>query len=396
MRVLHVIPGVARRYGGPSTGIGPLVAALNRLPGVTAEIAATDADGPGGRLAPAAAPAGVTTHLFRRDLSERWKFSAGLWRWVRRHAADYDVVHTHAVWSFAPAAAAAAARRAGVPYVVRPAGMLSEYTWGRRAGAKRLYWALLEKRTVRGAAGFHATSRGEAREIEAVRPGARVVVAPNGVEAAAWATPPDPDALRRRCGPAAGGRPILLFLSRLHPKKGLTDLLLPALAGLPADAFLAVAGGPDDHAPGYEAAVRAAVDRLGLAGRVALLGPVEGAARWGLFDGAAAFVLPSRSENFGIVVAEAMARGCPVVVTDGVQAADHVLAAGAGRVVPFAVEPLAAALDAVLAAPGAAGEAGRRYAADHFTWDRVAAAVRGLYDECVGPAAAARGNESGV
>jgi glycosyltransferase involved in cell wall biosynthesis len=386
MRVLHVIPSVARRYGGPSTGIGPLVTALNRLPGVAAEVAATDADGPNGRLAPADTPPGITTHLFRRDFSERWKFSAGLWRWVHRYAAEYDLIHTHAMWSFAPAAAAAAARRARVPYLIRPAGMLSSYTWGRQAVAKRAYWALVERQNVAGAAGFHATSQDEAREIKAVRPGASVVVTPNGVEDAAWTTPPDPDALRRRCGPAAGDRAIILFLSRLHPKKGLTDLLLPALARLPADAFLAIAGGQDSHAPAYEAEVRTTIDRFGLGNRVALLGPVEGPARLALLDGAAAFALPSHSENFGIVVAEAMARGCPVVVTDRVQAADHVTAAGAGRVVPPAVEPLAAVLDAILSDPvgrAAFGRAGRAYAAAHFTWDRVAANVRRLYDDCL-------------
>jgi glycosyltransferase involved in cell wall biosynthesis len=353
---------------------------------VVAEVAATDADGPGGWLAPTDVPRRITTHLFRRDFSERWKFSAGLWRWLQRHVAEYDLIHTHAMWSFATAAAAAAARRAGVPYLIRPAGMLSSYTWGRRAIAKRAYWALVERRNVVGAAGFHATSRDEAREIEAVRPNARMVVTPNGVEDAAWTTPRNPDALRRRCGPAAWDRPIILFLSRLHPKKGLADLLLPSVARLPADAFLAIAGGPDDHAPAYEAEVRATVDRLGLNKRVALLGPVEGISRWELFDGAAAFALPSHSENFGIVVAEAMARGCPVVVTDGVQSAEHVTAAGAGRVVPPAVDPLAAALDAVLSDPVARvtlGEAGRHYAAEHFSWDRVAAAVRRLYDDCL-------------
>jgi glycosyltransferase involved in cell wall biosynthesis len=386
MRILHVIPGVARRYGGPSTGIGPLVAALNQLPDTTAEIATTDADGPGGRLDPTETPAGVTTHLFRRDCSERWKFSSGLARWLFRHAAVYDVIHTHAIWSFAPTVAAAAARRVGIPYIIRPAGMLSGYTWGRRAFTKRAYWSLIEKRTIRRAAGFHATSPEEAREILAVHPAARVVVAPNGVENSAWTTPPQPDTLRPCCGPTVGDRPIILFLSRLHPKKGITDLLLPALARLSTDAFLAIAGGPDDHADGYDAEVRATIDRLGLMNRVALLGPVEGSTRWELYDGADVFVLPSRSENFGIVVAEAMARGCPVIVTDGVQAADHVLAAGAGRVVPFAVEPLVAALNEVLSDPSAQdamGKSGQVYAAQHFNWDRVAETVRGLYDECV-------------
>jgi glycosyltransferase involved in cell wall biosynthesis len=361
--------------------------ALNRLAGVTAEVATTDADGPGGRIDPKGMPPGVGTHLFPRSFSEQWKFSPGLRRWLGRHAGDYDLLHVHAVWSFATAAAGAAARRAGVPYVVRPAGMLSAYTWGRGGWKKRLYWSLFERKTVFGAAGFHATSTGEAAEIEAVRPGARTFVIPNAVGPGAWSVPSDPEALRNRCGPAAGGRPILLFLSRLHPKKGLTDLLLPALARLRPDAVLAIAGGPDPHAPGYEKEVRRAIDQLGLRDRVVLLGPVTPADRWGLFDGAAAFVLPSHAENFGIAVAEAMARGCPVVVSDRVQACEHVTAAGVGRVVPPDVAPLADALEAVLAEPSARtrmGEAGRRYAAAQFDWNRVAVRLLAMYRECAG------------
>lgn len=386
MRVLHVIPGIARRYGGPSTAIGPMCAALNRLPGISTEIATTDADGPGGRIDSDALAADVATHVFRRTASESWKFSGGLWKWLRQHAGDYNLIHVHALWSFAAAAAGAAARRARVPYIVRPAGMLSEYTWGRRAWKKRLYWALVERKTAFGAAGFHATSRAEAKEIEAARAGAKTFVIPQAVDAAAWTTPADPTALRRRLGALAADRPILLFLSRLHPKKGVTDLLLPALAQIKSDACLAIVGGPDSHAAGYEREIRQSIERLGLASRVGLLGPVAPEDRWALFDGAAAFVLPSHSENFGTVVTEAMARGCPVVVSDAVQAAEHVTAAGAGVVVPRAVEALAGALDELLTTPSLRaqlGEAGMRYTAARLTWDVVAKEILAMYQSCL-------------
>jgi glycosyltransferase involved in cell wall biosynthesis len=386
MRVLHVIPAIAPRYGGPSTAVGPLCAALNRLPSLEAEIATTDADGRGGRLGGEQLPPGVKTHLFRRTFSEQWKFSAGLWQWLRRHVRDYDLLHLHAVWSFATAAAGAAARRAGTPYVIRPAGMLSEYTWARGAWKKRLYWHLLERRTLRGAAAFHATSTTEAQEIQAACPGARTFVLPNGVEAAAWETETDPQALRRRCGAAAGRRPIVLFLSRLHPKKGLTDLLLPAFARLRGDFFLALAGGPDPHAAGYEQEVRAAIQRFGLADRAALLGSITAAERWQLFDGAALFVLPSHAENFGIVVAEAMARGTPVVVTDAVQCSEHVRAAEAGRVVPRDVAVLARTLEELLVRPqacAALGDSGRHYARAQFRWERIALELQEAYRACL-------------
>lgn len=386
LHVLHVIPGIAPRYGGPSAVIGPMVAALNHLPDVVAEVATTDADGPGGRIDPRVLPAEVSTHLFHRTFSERWKFSNDLWRWLRRHAADYDILHIHSLWSFASAAAARAARRAGVPYVVRPAGMLSPYTFGRGTWSKNLYWGMAERATVQGAAAFHVTSEEEAAEVRAVRPDAKTFVIPNGVDDAAWNIRVDRDRLRSQCDLNAGGRSILLFLSRIHPKKGIIDLLLPAVARMKSDAFLALAGGPDPHAPGYHDEVTAAIARLGLGERVRLLGPVAASDRWYLFDGADAFVLPSRSENFGVVVAEAMARGCPVVVTEGVHAKCHVREAGAGKVVPFDQEELAQTLDAVLADASARdimGAQGREYVRERLDWESIARSLVECYTECL-------------
>lgn len=387
MRVLHVIPGIAPRYGGPSTAILPMTEALNRLPGISAEIATTDADGAGARLFPGSLPPTATPlHLFRRDFSERWKFSAGLWRWLARHAGEYDLLHVHALWSFSTLAACAAGRRRGVPIVLRPCGMLSRYTWGRSAWTKRLYWAAIERRNLSSVCCFHVTSRDEARELACLGWPAAAAIIPQGVNVAAWQVEPQPNALRERCKGRAVERPIILFLSRLHPKKGILDFLLPAFACLKTDAFLAIAGGVDGHAPGHELEIRATVERLGLSDRVALLGAVAPQERWSLFDGAALFVLPSRSENFGMVVTEAMARGLPVVVSQEVQAAEHVTAAGAGRVVPLQVGALAASMDELLGDPAVCltlGERGRKYVRDNLTWERVAGAISGMYRSCL-------------
>jgi glycosyltransferase involved in cell wall biosynthesis len=389
MRVLHVIPGIAPRYGGPSMAIVPMCAALNRLPGMQVEIAATDADGAGRSIDPKDLPAcSVPLHLFRRDFSEQWKFSRGLAGWLWQYARDYDLLHVHALWSFSTAAACAAARRHGVPVVVRPCGMLSPYTWERGAWKKRLYWLAVERRNLAGARWVHVTSPAEAREVDALRLPSRVhpVVIPQGIDEGAWQAEVRPEYLRKRCGGRAGDRPIVLFLSRLHPKKGIVDYLLPAFARLGTDAFLAIAGGADEHEPGYEGEVRAAVDRLGLSERVALLGPVKADERWWLFDGAAAFVLPSHSENFGIVVTEAMARGVPVIVSDAVQASDHVLQAAAGRVVPLDVGAVVSALDGVLNGTTdrpEMGERGRRYVREHLGWEAIAGRIARSYELCL-------------
>jgi glycosyltransferase involved in cell wall biosynthesis len=380
IRVLHVIPSVAPRYGGPSTAVVALCDALNSLKGVSAEIAATDADGPT-RFHPSGWQSNTPLHLFPIDGSERFKRSRALDRWLLDNAPRFDVIHSHSSWNAPVHSAARAARRHRIPLVYRPCGMLSDYTWTRGRLAKWAYWLARERANVQTAAVIHCTSEGEATEVRRYRTvRGRVEVIPNGVEASAWTVPEDPDTLRRRCGPAAHKRPIVLYLSRLHPKKGLTDVLLPALQAMTKDAFLAIVGGEDDHSPGYEKVVRSEVERLGLTGRVALLGPVAGAERWAMFDGADVFALPSHSENFGIVVAEAMARGCPVLVTDGVQAHEHVTRASAGEVVRPDVKEVAIGLDRLLGtAAHETGLRGRAYAQEHFQWDGIAKRIAKVY-----------------
>ena len=386
LKVLHVIPGIAPRYGGPSTVILPMVTALNRLEGVQAEVATTDADGPHGRLTKRDLPTDIPVHIFRRSFSEQWKVSLGLRRWLRQHVHEYDLVHIHAVWSFATAVAARAAERSGVPYIVRPAGMLSDYTWQRHGWKKWPYWNLIEARTIRSATAFHATSNGEADEIRTLRPDARVFVIPNGVDSAAFTQAADADWLRRESGITAGGLPIVLFLSRLHPKKGVVDLLLPALAAMREKCFLVIAGGADPHSPEHAREIPKVIERLILGQRVAILGAISPDDRWKLFDGADAFALPSHAENFGIVVTEAMARGCPVVVTDAVQASEHVIAARAGEVVGRDVAALAGALDRMVSQSELLrryGESGQEYAGQNLRWEQIVPRIRDMYNDCV-------------
>jgi glycosyltransferase involved in cell wall biosynthesis len=217
--------------------------------------------------------------------------------------------------------------------------------------------------------------------------GLRVPVSyiPLGLGSEAWEQPPRPDWLRSRLAGRDRGRPIVLFLSRLHPKKGIADFLLPAFAGLRSDAFLVIAGGEDSSAPGYESLLRSEIARLGLTDRVHLFGPVEPADRWAAYDGAALFVLPSRQENFGLVITEAMARGCPVVVSEHAYACEHLTAAGAGRVVPLSATAHTAAIDELLTAPDLRAEMGRRgkaYVPAHLDWDRIAESIVEMYQEC--------------
>ena len=367
-----------------------MTGALRELGGIDVDIATTDADGPGANLTAADLPmdAGVV-HLFRRDSGESQKYSRGLTQWLNVHARDYDVIQIHSTWNHAIFAARRAARRAGVPYIIRPCGNLSDYTWQKSKWKKRVYWWLRRaENNIRYAAGFHVTSNDERAEVLRLGVTVPVDVIPLGIGNDAWQTPVEPNWLREQC-PQAGNRPLLLFLSRMHPKKGITEFLLPALARMKSDAFLAIVGGEDNHAPGFIRHVHSEIDRLGLGQKVMLLGPVPPQrAGKAAFDGADVFVLPSLSENFGIVVAEAMARGKPVVVTTGVQFAEHVTAASAaGTFIKPGVRELAECLDLWLSNPSrrtVAGESGRQYIQNQFTWQRTAKRLADLYERVSG------------
>lgn len=386
MRILHVIPAIAPRYGGPSIAIRSLCEAQNRLDAIEIEMATTDADGATQRLSEGDVPREYPVHVFPRTWSERWKYSIGLGGWLKENVRRFDLVHVHAIWTYSSRAAAGVARQSGVPYIVRPAGMLSKWSFSHRSALKAVLWQLGERSYVAGAAQFHATSDDEAMDIRQLIPDAKISVISNGVSSDAWSVTTDPRGTKRKLGIPDDGVPTIVMLSRLHPVKGIADILLPALAGLSVPARLVIAGGPDDHAPEYAAEVKQTVDRLRLNERVVFTGTVQSADRWSYLDIADVFVLPSHSENFGIVVAEAMARGKAVVVTNAVQSWTHVQAARAGAVVPVSADGVRAALEDILGDAQKRcqmAEAGREYAKVHFSWNGIANQVSAMYTAAI-------------
>lgn len=346
-----------------------------RASGISIDIATTDADGPNNNFDPSELPDELRgTNVFKRSFSETWKYSSHLNTWLKSNIMSYDIVHIHAVWSFSTQAAARAAVRHNVPFVLRPAGMLSEFSWRNKGLRKQLYWQLIEKKTVETASAFHATSLQEQYDIQAERTDATVHVIPNSIEDMAFEYPPTK--------PPADFPPQILFLSRLHPKKGIIDRLLPAVARLNCQYVLNIVGDEDTHYTGHAEEINTAIAALNLEDRVKLTSGVSGNARWKFFDESCVFVLPSHSENFGIVVAEAMARGCPFVITKEVQAAPLFGQSGAGVVVSTTDE-LAASLQSILASSTdreRQSASGRSFAMNHFSGARVADRIVQMYE----------------
>lgn len=375
MRVLHVIATVASRAGGPSVAIRGMTAALAER-GVEVTVATTDADGADRLAVPLGVPvddAGVTYRYFPRTIRGRYNFSLPLARWIDANVDGFDVVHVHGLWDFASVAGCRLARHHGVPYVVRPAGMLDPWALSIKSWKKLPYYRAVEHPQLRRAFAIHTTAAFEGDAVASLGFADRTRVIPLGVSAPAWVREPRQ---ARDAGPTR-----LVFLSRLHPEKGLL-LLLEAMGTAVergADLRLDVLGDGD---PAYVAEVRARAAPLG--DRVRFFGHVHGEAKWQALAESDVFVLPSSHENFGIAVAEALAAGLPVVVSDQVAIAPEIERAGAGLVVAREREPIAAALMALASDPHRRAVMGRRageLAAGTFSWSECARRLEGLYAE---------------
>lgn len=374
MRALHVVPAVAPRYGGPSEVALRLVASL-REAGVDALLATTDADGEGrlpvetGKIVEYL---GARCILFPRWRGESLKPSVALSRWLRGHAGEFDIVHVHSVFSHPSLAAGRAARRAGVPYFVRPLGQLDEWSLSQHAWRKQAFLALGGRALVERAAALHWTDESEQRRAPRFAAERPSFVAPLGVD----------ERLFEESG--AGEREaVVLFLSRLHQKKNV-EALIDAFASLGEDADgwrLVVAG---DGEKAYVASLRS---RAAATGRpVDFVGWLTGEQKALALRSASLFVLPSMQENFGIVVAEAMAAGTPVAVSEEVALASAVARGEAGWVIPPGQGGLAAVLAEAIHSPAERrrrGDEARSLAADRFRWKAVARALVDEYDRLV-------------
>ena len=349
MKVLHVIPSVGPLRGGPSVMIRTLTRELVKAE-MMVDVATTDDNGPDRLNVVLGQPViddGVTYRYFRRQ-TLFYSFSWPLTRWLSRHVMDYDLVHIHALFSYPSISAAFWAKRYRVPYIVRPLGVLTHWSMrNRRPWLKQVSFKLIERRILSGAAAVHYTSEQEILEAADLGATHRVVLIPNAIE-----TPPDiaknaRGHFRKRY-PELENRPIILFLSRLDPKKGL-DLLLPAFADVVKEhprTALVIAGNGE---PSFVEALKQKATRLGIAREIVWTEFLSGDDKWAALADADIFVLPSYSENFGIAVLESLLCGVPVVISNKVGIHHEISESAAGLVVPCDATPLANAIGILLA-----------------------------------------------
>ncbi|MBW7881349.1 MAG: glycosyltransferase [Caldilineaceae bacterium] len=385
MRILHVIPSVAEVRGGPSRAALEMVAAL-RNGAIDAEIIATNDNGPDLLQVPPAKRIlyqGVPVTFFPRFSPafgpvREYALSQQLTMWLWQHMGDYDIVHVHALFSYASTVAMLLARYKRVPYLTTPHGLLCEWSLQQQARKKQAYWKLLDRANLNAAQAIHFTDVKEAEEAAALRLAPPGFVLPLGLEMPQPLS--DARARLRQYLKLPPDEPVILFMSRIHPKKGL-DYLIPALGKLAEERFTFVlaGSGPDD----YVQHIQQLITTAGLGSRIRYPGFVRDELKALLLQGADLFVLTSHSENFGIVILEAMAAGIPVLVTPGVPLAPTVAAGGFGYVCQLDQREIAASIWQCLqhrAEGQEMGERARRYVLDHFAWDRIATELADVYE----------------
>lgn len=348
LRVLHVIPAIALRYGGPSQAIFTTCRALQSK-GVEVLIATTNADGEGELPVPlekAADYQGVSTIFFPRQWNEGLKYSRPLAQWMNRNIKNFDVTHIHAVFSHSSVAAAGSCRRRDIPYLVRPLGTLDPWSLKQKNFRKRLFWRFGVKEMLVRASAIHYTTDEERRLAEEELGLSRGVVIPNGIDLDPIASNVDISDQFRLDGQQ---KPYVLALSRIHPKKGF-ELLIESFASLKRqDRFtkwrLVIAGNGE---PDYVDHLKTLVREKGLNGDAHFVGWLDGDRKYSAIRNASLVAMPSYQENFGISLVEAMAHGVPVLVSAAVNLAPEIENAGAGWVAAMGQEPLTLALEEAL------------------------------------------------
>jgi glycosyltransferase involved in cell wall biosynthesis len=370
MRILHVIPMLDPRAGGPPAVVLRIAAGQASL-GHTVYLAhpPVAADREADTLKSYQSIPGIAGVQF---VPFDPGFSNILGRLLRDPPfPEVDVAHIHGGWEPCLQGAARWARKRGIPYCFVPHGMLDVWSLQQKRWKKRAALTLGWKSVFNGSAFIHVLNSDEGIGLKPVGLTPPTVTIPNGIFMREIEPLPEHGRFRA-AHPELGADPYILFLSRLHYKKGLDYLAdaFKAVAAVRPDARLVVAG-PDD---GERAAFEQRIASHGLSARTHVIGPIYGRAKYEAMTDAACFCLPSRQEGFSVAITEALALSCPVVITRECHFPE-VGEVGAGFVTGLDAEEVGRAILTLLGDAEAARAMGRRGQAlvrERFTWERIA------------------------
>lgn len=373
MRVAHLVGSLEAQYGGPSRSVRQLALATAAA-GNDVEILTS---------APEAQPDEAHGQLRIRTWRRGWPGSICPVPELSRHlrAGTYDVIHHHGLWLRTLHYANRKSTRDGIPLVLSPRGMMSAWAWRRQRLKKQIASRVIHPGALAAVTGWHATSAEEVEEIRALGFRQPACVAPNGVNAPTATEVAAARTYWEAVFPVRAGTRVALFHSRFHPKKRVIELIDVWAALAPAGWTLLLVGIPEQY---NIAELRAYVLRAQGRTRIEVF---DGSDRPAPYAVASLFLLPSHTENFGLVIAEAMSHGVPVVVTDTTPWRE-VNARNLGWCVPWKEFP-AAVQAAVTEAPAPLqqrGVAARDWVLREFSWANSAAHLVEFYRQLKGGA----------
>ena len=373
LSLLHTIKDISQDKGGvPITVVRLLETLAQNNPEITIQLAAS----PGN--SPLLDDSQVFPNFNWSSIPERNNrtFRDTL---IQRVNQDQDcqwVIHDHGIWLPCNHAVAVASRRLGIPRVVSPHGMLEPWAWQYKPWKKRLAWLLFQSRDLKTAQVLHATAKSEAMNLRRFFPNIPIAVVPLGIDL-------PPTDIFNSSSPEKSKKTIL-FLSRIHEKKGLLNLVEAWAHLRPKDWTLMIAG-PNEK--GYQEVIDQKIRELNLTDTISFPGEVVGKAKWKLYCQADLFVLPTLSENFGIVVAEALACQTPVITTKGAPWSE-LEAYHCGWWIDIGVTPLVKTLQQAMSLSEAQrtemGQRGRMLIESKYSWEQTTKQMLEVYNWVLG------------
>ena len=349
MKTLHVTMGIDPKSGGPTRSVKGLCRALDN--------------------------AGIDVTLLVLHGNDKFENQGGI-KVVYGKQIDigsFELIHLHGIWDWHLHKIAAECRKSNKPYLYSPRGMLDPWALGVKKWKKRLALFLYQRKDLKGASAFHATADEEAIHFRMQGLTQPIIISPNGVDL--------PSAMPAERKKAKNDTKTALFMSRLHPGKGLIPLA-NAWAKVRPVGWRMLVVGPDDY--GHKSEVMAELDRLGVEAEWEFVDMVSDSEKWEYYCSSDLLMHPSVSENFGITIAEGLATGLPVICTKGTPWS-VVVERKCGWWIDFGIESLARAMKEAMSLTNMErremGERGRALVYDKFTWGAaVMAMIKGYED----------------
>jgi len=389
MKILHITPSYipATRYGGTITAVHGLCKSLVRAQHEV-HVYTTNVNGPHNSTVPLETSAdldGVKIRYFPSKFFRRLYYAPKLKRALIKRISEFDLIHLHSIYLWPTWITARMAKRYRVPYIVSPRGMLVQKLVKRKNRWIKSAWLrFMERPVLESASALHMTSEVEEREAKYFDfDFKRTFVVPNGIDMEPYETG---ETIGSALEPSienniSGKGNLLLYLGRISWKKGLNRLItaLPHLS----DIHLVIAGNDDENHQPY---LKKLAGQLKVLDKVTFTGPVYGKDKFTLLKKATLFVLPSYSENFANTVLEAMAVGCPVVITPDVGLADVVQRSGAGIISEGDPMILAEKIKDLLQMPDELhrkGQRGQQIVKDHFRWETIVRQMESAYEQAI-------------